>query len=92
MQYEKKNRTKTEIELFKAVLFHVELDIDFKLLASAKVIATFVFNLLKLSNRLFSKTTTHVCIKKVPYAWLLFMVYQQQKSSVLQAKRGDIFF
>jgi len=92
MQYEKKNRSKTEIELFKAVLFHVELDIDFKLLASAKVIAMFVFNLLKLSNQLFSKTTIHSFVYKEPYTWLLFMVYQQQKSSVLQAKRGDIFF
>jgi len=66
MQYEKKNRSKTEIELFKAVLFHVELDIDFKL-RNAKVIATFVFNLLNLLNQLFSKTTIHPCINKELY-------------------------
>ena len=83
MQDEKKNRSKTEIELFKAVLFHVELDIDFKLLASAKVIAMFVFNLLKLCNQLLSKTTISPCINKGPYTWLLFVVYQQQKPSIL---------
>jgi hypothetical protein len=39
MQNENKYGRKKEIEFFKAVFFHVELDIDFKLLASAKVIA-----------------------------------------------------